>query len=742
MRHRLAFALALVLGLSAAVWADPPARVARLNFVSGSVSFRPASLDDWTDATVNYPLSTGDHLWADQDAQAELHVGSTVFRLGAQTAIEFLNLDDRTIQIRLSQGSLSVRARRLPEDEVLEVDTPNSAVSIDRPGLYRIDVTEEGRSTVTVREGDLELTAAGEAVPLRSSEQAVVDGTDSPTYDVGSAGPPDSFDDWGLDRDRHEDNIASTQYVSSEVVGYEDLDTYGHWRDVPNYGPVWAPATVEVGWAPYRAGHWGWVAPWGWTWIDDAPWGFAPFHYGRWAYIEGSWGWCPGTIVARPVYAPALVAFVGGGGWSASLSFGGGFGVGAAAVAWFPLGPHEVYVPPYPVSAVYVQQVNITHVTNINVNNFTVNNGIVTNVNIQKATYVNQVAPGAVTAVPQAAFVGARSVRAVAVVVPPRAITTAGINAGPPSSMHAEPASVLGHPQGSGNARRPSAAVLNRSFVAKVAPPPPAPAFSPILKPVTTNLPPKPASQATNYTRLKPAVPAGGGPGLKPARPNLVKARSVHPSETHARPVGPNNSAGQRNDRPGAPMPKSDSRPANERPSSGGDLKPTPRPEPGANDRPRPDGLSRPTPRPEPGVNDRARPEETPRPTPRPEPGVNDRPRPEGTPRPTPRPEPGVNDRPRPEGTPRPTPRPEPGVNERPRPEGTPRPTPRPEPGTNDRPRPEGTPRPTPRPEPGVNDRPRSEPTSQPTQVPHHDEPKPTPKPNSKPTPKPSPQDR
>jgi hypothetical protein len=731
MRHRLAFALALVLGLSASVWADPPARVARLNFVSGSVSFRPASLEDWTPATVNYPLSTGDHLFADQDGRAEFHVGSTVFRLGAQTAIEFLNLDDRTIQVRLSQGSLSVHPRRLPEDQVLEVDTPNSAVSIDRAGVYRINVAEDGKSTVTVRHGELELTAAGQAVPVRSTEEALVDGTDSPTYDVGSAGPEDSFDDWGLDRDRHEENIASTRYVSSEVVGYEDLDTYGHWRDVPNYGPVWAPATVEAGWAPYRAGHWGWVAPWGWTWIDDAPWGFAPFHYGRWAYVEGSWGWCPGTIVERPVYAPALVAFVGGGGWSASLSFGGGFGVGAAAVAWFPLGPHEVYVPPYPVSAAYVQQVNITHVTNINVNNFTVNNGIVTNVNIQKTTYVNQVAPGAVTAVPQAAFVGARPVGAVAVVVPPRAIATAGVTAGPPSSMHAEPASVLGHPPGSiANVAHPSAAVLNRPFVAKVAPPPPAPAFSPILKPVTTNLTPKPASQAANYMHLKPAVPAGGGPGLKAARPNLVQARSVHPSETHARPAGPNNPAGQGTPKLG----------------SGGTANGTGGPKPGSvkpltgqNDKPAGSGSNKPgnvpletrkpsgnTKPPTAGGNEK-KPLESIKPTPRPTPRnetrpSNDRPPVQPTPRPTPRP---ANERLPGQPTPRPTPHP---ANERVPVQPTPRPTPHPANPSNEGSHP--VPKPTPHPPSGGNAGSSSHPTHTPPPPPP---PKPTPKPSPHP---------
>ncbi len=71
-------------------------------------------------------------------------------------------------------------------------------------------------------------------------------------------------------------------------------------------------AEVPAGWAPYRNGHWAWIDPWGWTWVDDAPWGFAPFHYGRWTVVDDRWGWVPGPVRQRAVYAPALVAFIGG----------------------------------------------------------------------------------------------------------------------------------------------------------------------------------------------------------------------------------------------------------------------------------------------------------------------------------------------------------------------------------------------------------------------------------------------
>src|SRR5262249_54200168 len=161
-------------------------------------------------------------------------------------------------------------------------------------------------------------------------------------------------------------------YVPASMIGYEDLDDYGAWDTVPDYGPVWIPR-VGAEWVPYREGHWAWIDPWGWTWIDDEPWGFAPFHYGGWVRISRGRCWVPGRSVARPVYAPALVAFVGGSDWSASLSIG-------EPIGWFPLGPREVYRPWYRTSPEYVRVVNVPHVTNVNV----------TNINV---TYVNRTVP-------------------------------------------------------------------------------------------------------------------------------------------------------------------------------------------------------------------------------------------------------------------------------------------------------------------------------------------------------------
>jgi hypothetical protein len=446
----------------AAAQDDPPGRVGRLNYVSGTVSFQPGGVEDWVTANLNRPLTTGDHLWVDRDSRAELHLGSSALRLSPRTLFQFLNLDDRTTQIRLSEGTLIVRLRELDQDEIFEVDTPNLAFSLLRPGEYRIDANPDNETTtITVRGGEGEVTGGGQAFPVHSDSMARVTGNDPVTYELLRAQSPDYFEEWAMSRDRQEDRSESARYVSRDVIGYEDLDANGDWRTEPEYGAIWIPRRVPVDWAPYRFGHWAWIEPWGWTWVDDAPWGFAPFHYGRWAFFAGSWGWIPGPRTVRPVYAPALVAWVGGPRFSASLSVGGGRG----RVAWFPLGPREVYVPGYRSSPAYINRVNVTNtnITNINVTN------VYNNTNLTNIRYANRNAPNAITAVSQETFAGARPVGRGVIALQPEAIQNAAVVRTAPVAPIRE--SVLGRSVNS-NAPRPPDAVLNRRVVARATPPP------------------------------------------------------------------------------------------------------------------------------------------------------------------------------------------------------------------------------------------------------------------------------
>ncbi|MBK5189619.1 MAG: FecR domain-containing protein, partial [Gemmatimonadaceae bacterium] len=200
---------ALLLSGLAAVHAqdqqDPSARVARTSYLQGDVSFRPGTVNDWTSATLNYPLTSGDHLWTDANARAELHVGANAIRLAPETAFEILNLDDNHMQIRLTQGSALIRLRTLDSNDNVEIDTPTGAVTLLRDGTYRVDVSADGAtSTVTARNGEAEVMANNQTVDVRSDETALFT-QDGASQDLRNAPPMDEYDQWADARDRAED---------------------------------------------------------------------------------------------------------------------------------------------------------------------------------------------------------------------------------------------------------------------------------------------------------------------------------------------------------------------------------------------------------------------------------------------------------------------------------------------------------------------------------------------------------
>ena len=504
--------------------ADPPERVGRLGYFSGSVSMQPAGVENWVPATRNRPITTGDQVWVDDGARAEINVGSTAFRLGSQTAFQFLNLDDQVMQIRLSAGSLNVRVRYLDDNHSLELDTPNLAFSVLRPGNYRVDVQPDSQTTlVTVRGGNGEITGGGQAFSLHRGEQASVTGDQSINYNVYNAPDPDEWDRWCMDREAREDRSPSLRYMHPEMAGYADLDENGYWRESP-YGEVWTPNNVPAGWAPYHYGHWAWIHPWGWTWVDDAEWGFAPFHYGRWAYWGGNWVWIPGPVAARPVYAPAQVAWIGGPRLGASMSFGG------AAVAWVALGPREVYVPPYRVSPAYLNQVN-NSTTVVNVTN------VYNTTNITTVNYVNARAPNAVVAVSTQAMGSAQSVHEVSRPVPPAALASAQVMQS--AQVAPQLRGVLGPANGSVGVVHPPAAVMSQAVVVKTAPPPPPVSFARTQQALQSN-PGMPLSlQQTEQIRQTSPPPARGpmvrqAPSATVVQPQVAphppqNAMQVHP---------------------------------------------------------------------------------------------------------------------------------------------------------------------------------------------------------------------
>jgi hypothetical protein len=531
----IGFALAGLLGLSPSLSAyadedDPPSRPVRLGFVQGTVSFEPAGTSDWVTPFINRPLTIGDQLWSDGDGRAELELDGSVLRVGPNSSVSLLNLSDTATQLQLATGTLIVHVRRLNDDESYEIDTPNLAFSALRPGTYRITVDPSGNfTTVVVRSGQGEVTGAGVAYPVYAHENDVFSGTDQLVEDRQAEPGLDEFESWGDQRDARRDRSRSARYVSPDVVGYDDLDDYGDWNQVPEYGAIWVPRNVPPGWAPYREGHWAYVAPWGYSWVDDSPWGFAPFHYGRWIAWNGRWGWVPapppppGGVYVRTVYAPALVA------WAA---------VGTG-VAWFALGPREVYVPSYPVSRAYVE--------NINVSNTVVNRTVVTNVYnttivnhtvINNVTYVNQRVPGAVVATSTQAFAAGQKVSSHALPVARQQLVTARAQAIAPAVVPVKQ-SVLGGARAS--ARTPPPAIEHRPMVARNAPPAAPPSFEQRQAAIKANGgKPLSLSQARQLAPVARPVPVKLSPSprlMAPPAPAQAGRNAVAPHNPPPRPA-------------------------------------------------------------------------------------------------------------------------------------------------------------------------------------------------------------
>jgi hypothetical protein len=670
---------------------DPPGRVGRVSAAVGTVSLQPAGSDGWVSDVLNRPLTNDDRLWSDRESRAEVHVGSTAIRLGSETGIGILNLDDRTIQLRLSAGTLQLRVRSLAPDETLEVATASGSVAVLRPGSYRVDVGDRGDTLrVAVRQGQVAVTDASGAMTVPEGQLADFRGNSVNDYALRPLPAGDGFDQWASERDRREDRAVSTRYVSRDTMGYEDLDDYGTWRTVDDYGPIWVPQ-VAVGWSPYRDGHWAWIAPWGWSWIDDAPWGFAPSHYGRWLRYRGQWCWAPGPPSIRPMYAPALVGWVGGHGWSVGVSLGG------PPVAWFPLGWNEVYVPSYRYSNAYVQNINVT---NIHVSNTYVTNYIAQGRPARRGErdrdqprrFANMAIPGAVIATSRDAFVGSQRVGDHLARVTPRELERARGEHGVPALAPTRES--IGRPTGMEPPRRE---LWSRPVVARTPPPAPAASFESQRRAIVANGGRPPPIE-------RPAMPRDL-PDVAAARPDPVRVIRGGPARdlpTAGRPApdaatGRGRAAADEPPRTPAPVygtaPRPDRPPAENRPATPSEWRREAGPPPerrGPNDN-RPASAERPAPMERPQPIDRPVPAERPAAPDRPaRPAYPDRPvpmeRPQSIDRPVPAERPAAPDRPA-----------RPAYPERPVPMERPQPIDRPVPAAPDRPaRPAYEPRPVP----------------------------------------------
>ncbi|HTR85736.1 MAG TPA: DUF6600 domain-containing protein [Reyranella sp.] len=339
---------------TAAAQSDPPGRVGRLAYLQGAVSYHDAQADSWSQAALNTPLSTGDALWTEPSGHDEVQIGGTRVRMDGDTQLDLLAVDDSQTKLQLDQGRLDIRAFQLDNNQPYTVVTPRGTVTLQQQGDYYIHAgTSDDPTLIGVRAGSVEVqTPGGESLTVNAGQEAQIRGDGSSFQVQAIQSAPPAMPAYWAQRDQliHYDD---SQYLSDDMTGYADLAAYGTWAQDPEYGEVWTPNGLAADWQPYTDGYWAYSDPYGWNWVGAEPWGFAPYHYGRWAQRDHHWFWVPPDRHEHAVYAPALVAFVGG------TELGVALGAqNRAPVGWFPLGPHEAYVPPYARDRAYYERMN------------------------------------------------------------------------------------------------------------------------------------------------------------------------------------------------------------------------------------------------------------------------------------------------------------------------------------------------------------------------------------------------
>ena len=482
-----------------------PTRVGRVANVQGILRHSPEGAQ-WSAIGLNYPVVQGDSLWTGGNARTEVDYGGGRFRLAGGTNVHVSRLDERRLALFVAAGDVIVRVPYLQPGESVRVDTASTRIALDRPGLYRIDVgADPPRTALIVREGEAAVATVNGEESVLPGQIASVSGTRGVKADVRQGGGLDGFDTWSAERDRVYESPRANAYVSREMVGEYDLDRYGRWQTYPEYGAVWFP-TVDPEWAPYRFGHWTWLPGYGYAWVDNARWGYAPFHYGRWAYIGGRWGWCPGDFVAQPVWAPALVAWYGGGGLFATAN-------GVPVFGWVPLGWGEPFVPWWHCSGRCYARYNRPYAVNV-----------AAGAGTRPPRYANGSVPGGVTAVPAPTLTTGRPVAINRVPVSSDRPIAPLLTTTPPT---VRPAPVRRGAVRAGNGVPVPAAAYARAI----------PSASLDTPRMSTTIPPAPRSPVVAVPPLKPApapipvpqpmmplprMPAPPVPGTSPAPPAAV----------------------------------------------------------------------------------------------------------------------------------------------------------------------------------------------------------------------------
>ena len=325
--------------------------VARISVLEGSAVVQRGDSHTQTNAVRNAPLLPGDYISTGETSRVELQFdGSTAVRLGGNVQARITNDDPNNRQVQLADGTVEIGMVR--DGQRIAVETPSATVRATQIGDYRVTIAKDGSTWVTVRRGHIDVVTPQQTYALEEGRTLVVHGSaEHPTVTYADAAAFDSFDDFNAKRDQTMvAALDASPNLNPSIAGYDNLDAYGQWQNVPGYGQSWVPQQSS-NWAPYRDGSWAWEGGYGWTWVGSEPWGWTPYHYGRWFYANGyGWAWSP-PAYSNPVWSPALVGFFG---FGVGVGVGAGVGVSVGVgfpypyLGWVPLAPYQPYYPWYP----------------------------------------------------------------------------------------------------------------------------------------------------------------------------------------------------------------------------------------------------------------------------------------------------------------------------------------------------------------------------------------------------------
>jgi len=171
---------------------DPPTRVGRLAKASGTVSFHTADQDQWTQASLNYPVTSGNSFWTEPKAQAVIEIGANRLYMDQSTELDLTTLSEESLVATVPQGGVYLSLTVASSNDQYEIDTPRGIVTLSEPGGYEIVAGDADNPTVVaVSQGNAEFVAGNVHLSIGPRQSATIWGSDQIYIATGPAADDD-----------------------------------------------------------------------------------------------------------------------------------------------------------------------------------------------------------------------------------------------------------------------------------------------------------------------------------------------------------------------------------------------------------------------------------------------------------------------------------------------------------------------------------------------------------------------